>query len=364
MFFNKICIIGTGLIGGSLALAFRRKKIGNKIIGFDFQETINKAVEQNVIDEGYSPEEIENQVIDADLIILATNIRQIICDIKKIAPLLNKEAIVTDVGSTKETIVKVADRVLADSAYFIGGHPMAGSEKSGIDAVDPSLFENCFYILTPSENTSPDVLNKLVKIMELIGAKVLILNASVHDKIASAVSHLPQVLAVKLVNLIEGYNLDEANYLKLAAGGFRDMTRIASSPFSMWEDIFKTNSENILNIIDEFIIELKSLKNELSFANLRNEFENAAKSRLSIPKDTKGFIHPNYDITVVVEDEPGVISKIATTLSEKNINIRDIEVLKVRLLEGGTMRLSFESEKNREVAIELLSEKGFYCRKR
>jgi prephenate dehydrogenase len=364
MFFNKICIIGTGLIGGSLALAFRRKKIGNKIIGFDFQETINKAVEQKVIDEGYTPHEIENQIIDADLVILATNIRQIMIDLKTIAPLLKKEAIVTDVGSTKETIVKVADRVLADSAYFIGGHPMAGSEKSGIDAVDPSLFENCFYILTPSENTPRDVLNKLVKIMELIGAKVLILNASVHDKIASAVSHLPQVLAVKLVNLIEGYNLDEANYLKLAAGGFRDMTRIASSPFSMWEDIFNTNSENILNIIDEFIIELKSLKNELSFANLRTEFENATKTRLSIPKDTKGFIHPNYDITVVVEDEPGVISKIATTLSEKNINIRDIEVLKVRLLEGGTMRLSFESEKNREVAIELLSEKGFYCRKR
>ena len=105
-------------------------------------------------------------------------------------------------------------------------------------------------------------------------------------------------------------------------------------------------------------------KNELSYSNLRTDFENAAKTRLSIPKDTKGFIHPNYDISVVVKDEPGMIAKIASALFEKNINIRDIEVLKVRLLEGGTLRLSFESEKNRETAIHLLTEKGFFCRKR
>ncbi|MBC8185763.1 prephenate dehydrogenase [candidate division KSB1 bacterium] len=364
MFFNKICIIGTGLIGGSLALAFRRKYIGEKIIGIDFPETIKKAVEHNIIDEGYTPDEIEQQVSDADLVILATNIQQIISDLKRIPPMLKKDAIVTDVGSSKETIIIIADQEFPDYINFVGGHPMAGSEKNGIDAADPFLFENCFYILTPQKNTPPDVLNKLVTIMELIGAKVLLLNASVHDKIAAAVSHLPQMLAVKLVNLIADYNQDEPNYLKLAAGGFRDMTRIASSPFSMWEDIFKTNSENILNIIDEFIVELNKLKDELSYTNLRCEFENAAKTRLSIPKDTKGFIHPNYDITVVVEDEPGVISKIASTLFEKGINIRDIEVLKVRLLEGGTMRLSFESEKNREAAIDLLTEKGFYCRKR
>jgi len=273
MFFNKICIIGTGLIGGSLASAFKRKNIGEKIVGIDFLETIEKALEHNIIDEGYRPDEIEQHVGDAELVILATNIQQIICDLKRISPMLKKDVIVTDVGSSKETIINIAGHELPEYAHFVGGHPMAGSEKNGIDAADPFLFENCFYILTPQKNTPPHALEKLVTIMELIGAKVLLLNASVHDKIAAAVSHLPQMLAVKLVNLIEGYNQDEPNYLKLAAGGFRDMTRIASSPFSMWEDIFKTNSGNILKIIDEFINELNDLKKEFSYPELQTEFE-------------------------------------------------------------------------------------------
>ena len=364
MSFEKICIIGTGLIGASLALAFRRHNIGDEIVGIDFPDVLAKAIDQNIIDKGFTRETMANYVAQADLIILATNIQQIILDLKNIAPILKKETLVTDVGSSKAIIADVAVRSFLHSGYFIGGHPMAGSEKSGLEAADPFLFENCFYILTPMKNTPALLLNKLVNVLELIGAKVLILDACLHDKIAAAVSHLPQMLAIKLVNLIEKYNQQEPNYLKLAAGGFRDMTRIASSPYYMWEDICQTNADNILKMIDEYIAELQELKKSVRDLSLKEEFEKAAKTRLSIPKDTKGFIHPNYDITVVVKDEPGVIAKIANTLFDKKINIRDIEVLKVRLLEGGTLRLSFESEKNRETAIASLTEQGFFCRKR
>jgi len=364
MFFKKIYILGTGLIGASLALAFRRNKICKEIVGIDFPEIIKKAIEHKIIDRGYEPSSIKKHVCDADLVILSTNISQIIHYLKPVASSIKKGAVVTDVGSSKELIVNLAQKEFQKDAVFIGGHPMAGSEKNGLEAADPFLFENCFYILTPTVNTPPKSLEQLTSIMELIGAKVLIIDAAVHDKIASAVSHLPQVLAVSLVNYVGKFNQQELNYLKLAAGGFRDMTRIASSPFEMWEDICATNSDNILKVIDEFIVELTAFKKLLNQPNLQVQFENAAKTRLSIPKDTKGFIHPNYDITVFVEDEPGVIAKISNTLSKKGINIRDIEVLKVRLLEGGTMRLSFESEKNREKAIALLTEQGFFCRKR
>ncbi len=363
MAFNKICIIGTGLIGGSLALAFRRKHVGEQIIGVDFKDVAENAKSQGIVDDAFSSEDIEIAVADADLVILATNIYHILNTLPKIAKYAKTNTLVTDVGSTKSQIVETANREFGKDAFFLGGHPMAGSEKHGISAADSFLFENCFYILTPLENTPQEMTTVFANLLEQIGAKVLILNAALHDQIAAAVSHLPQLLAVHLVNFIARYNQQEPNYLKLAAGGFRDMTRIAASPFEMWEDICTTNKDNISRLLDNFIETLTIFRNEFQSGNIETLFDSAAKTRLSIPKDTKGFIHPNFDVSVVVEDKPGVIAKIANTLAAHQINIRDIEVLKVRLLEGGTIRLSFESEKSRTEAIQLLKDAGFDCRK-
>ncbi|MDZ7261622.1 MAG: prephenate dehydrogenase [candidate division KSB1 bacterium] len=362
MAFEKICIIGTGLIGGSLALAFKRKGVGKQLIGIDHQNVIEKAVTQGIVDQGYEPSSLEKGIAGAELIVLATPIHQILELLPSIARIAPKGVLVTDVGSTKEQIVQLARKEFHRGAFFLGGHPMAGSEKSGLDAADPFLFENCFYILTPTVGTPTTLVNRLVTVLEKIGAKVLFLDAAVHDQIAAAVSHLPQILAVCLVNFIEKYN--QPHYLKLAAGGFRDMTRIASSPFYLWQDICQTNSENIIQVLNEFIEELNTFKKDFSPSGLREQFEKAAKTRLSIPRDTKGFVRPQFDIAVVVEDKPGVIARIATTLADRNINIRDIEVLKVRLWEGGTLRLSFETEADRELALSLLKEKGFICQKR
>ena len=364
MNFKRICIIGMGLIGGSLALAFKRKGIGLEIVGIDQQNIVEKAVAQGILNEGYQPSSLENGLIGADLIILATPINQILEYLVPLAKMAPKGALVTDVGSTKEQIVQIAQREFQQGAFFLGGHPMAGSEKCGIDAADPFLFENCFYILTPMEGIPANLVNQLVGVLEQIGAKVLFLDAAVHDRIAAAVSHLPQMLAVCLVNFIEKCEHLQPNHLKLAAGGFRDMTRIASSPFYLWRDIFQTNSENIIQIVDDFIQELNCFKKNFSPAGLQEQFDQAAQTRLSIPKDTKGFIRPHFDVSVIVEDKPGVIAQIATTLAAKHINIRDIEVLKVRLWEGGTLRLSFESENDRAQALDLLKEKGFMCQKR
>lgn len=364
MVFRRLCIIGMGLMGGSLALAFRHKKISSEIVGIDEPDIIEKAIFRGIIDQGYQSSSLEEGLSGADLIILATPISQILELLVQIAKYAPEGALVTDVGSSKEQIVQLAQKEFHRGAFFLGGHPMAGSEKSGLDAADPFLFENCFYVLTPTAETPVFLVNQLVGVLESLGAKVLCLDAVVHDKIAAAVSHLPQMLAVCLVNFIEKYGQDQPNYLKLAAGGFRDMTRIASSPFDIWQDICQTNSANIIQVIDDFIEELNRFKRNFSLPSLQEQFEKAAKIRLSIPKDTKGFVRPNFDISVIVEDRPGVIARIATTLANKNINIRDIEVLKVRLLEGGTLRLSFETEPARELALDLLKEKGFICQKR
>jgi len=364
MGFKKICIVGTGLIGASMALAFKRKKIVKLIIGVDQKNIIDKAISVGIIDEGFESSFLEDAVVDADLIILATPIRHILEVLPLIANTAKKNAVITDVGSSKEQIVAVAQHEFRNGAYFIGGHPMAGSEKRGLNAADPFLFENCHYVLTPTSDTPQQIIDSLVAVLEHIGAKVLLLNASEHDRIAAAVSHLPQTLAICLVNMIQHYDDPQSTYLRLAAGGFRDMTRIASSNFGIWQDIFASNSPNIIKTIDDFIAELQQFKQELEKSNLQAMFEKAAHTRISIPKDTKGFIRPHFDLAVFVEDKPGVIAKIAGVLADNSINIRDIEVLKVRLYEGGTIRLSFESEQERQLALKLLKEEKFVCQKR
>ena len=367
MKFERICIIGTGLIGGSLALAFRRNQIGSFFTGVDRAETVAAVTEAGIFDQGLPIEQLNQAVKDADLIVLATPIQHILAILPQVAAHARPGCVVTDVGSTKGEITRLAEKVLPPEIYFIGGHPMAGSEKASFRAADPLLFENCFYILTPAKNTPEPVVQSFAAIIEKIGAKTLSLDAAEHDQIAAGISHLPQLLAVGLVNLIARYNQNNSYYLKMAAGGFRDMTRIASSPYSIWEDICNSNQQNIAEMMTELIGELEKLRDmfeqpELSTDKLGTIFDHAARTRLCIPKDTKGFINPLYDLRVAVEDKPGVIARMSAICFEHNINIRDIEVLKVRLLEGGTIRLSFDTEKDRQQATDLLQADGFECR--
>ncbi|MFQ6617218.1 MAG: prephenate dehydrogenase/arogenate dehydrogenase family protein [Fidelibacterota bacterium] len=361
---EKITIVGVGLMGGSLGLALKRKGIGIEIVGIDEPRVLNKALELGAIDSGFEPQSLREGLKRAHLTFLAVPISRILKLIPDVAQFAEKGTIVTDVGSTKNKIVDLAAEKLKNKVYFIGGHPMAGSERKGIEAADPFLFENVIWILTPIPGTPMDKLNTLSGIIEKIGAKTVVLDSSTHDEIAAGVSHLPQFIAVALVNMIGKYNELNPLYLKMAAGGFRDVTRIASSPFEIWEDICRTNFNNIARYIDLFINQLKLLKRTRDPDRLKIEFQQAALNRLSIPRDTKGFIKPLRDIFLSVEDKPGVIALISTTLAEHGINIKDIEVLKVREGEGGTLRLALESERDREESLKLLRARGIKCGKR
>lgn len=236
---------------------------------------------------------------------------------------------------------------------------MAGSEKTGLDHIDPFLFENAIYVLT-NHSASDDLVKKYVGIIEIIGASVLFLTPAEHDEIAAVVSHLPQMLAVTLMNYAAKRNNNNPAYLKLAAGGFRDMTRIASSPFDVWADICKTNAENIEFAIEQLMTDLSASKNLLTEnRQLQSFFETAARNRLSIPKDSRGFLRPQFDISVIIEDKPGMIASIAAILADEEINIKDIEILKMREGDAGTMRLAFQNETDREAALKLLAQKSF-----
>jgi prephenate dehydrogenase len=279
--FKKITIIGVGLIGGSLGLALKEKKPNFKIIGIDKQEIIEKAIIRGAIDEGTI--NLKEGIKEADVVILATPVKIILDLLSQINPFLKKGCLVTDTGSTKTQIVKKANKVLSKDIHFIGGHPMAGSEKYGINSANTHLFLDKTYILTPSNKSKLAALEKIFLIIEMISAKRLILDPFEHDKIIAAISHLPQILAVSLTNTISTLVQEENNnnYFKVIGEGFKDMTRIASSPYKIWEDICQTNQENILRSIQEFrnyleVIEEK-LKNDPS--SLKEEFQKASKLR-------------------------------------------------------------------------------------
>lgn len=362
--FRRVLIIGVGLIGGSLASALKRKGFNGTLIGLDSNTVLKIAEERKLIDESFSKDQLQQAVESADLIFLCTPILEILNLLQTTGKWIKPNTLVTDVGSTKRKIVETANIHLPAHCDFIGGHPMAGSEGRGIEAADPFLFENTTYVLTPTRNVHVSVRTAFGELLELIGAKVLLLLPKLHDEIAAAVSHLPQMAAVALMNLVAGKQTESPHFLKMAAGGFRDMTRIASSPYGIWENILQTNTDMITHFIDLYIDELKHVRDALAGHDLSIYFDRAARNRLSIPKDTKGFLRPQFDISVAVEDKPGMIAQIATVCANHNINIKDIEVLKIRENEGGTMRLSFSSEQDRTMAISLLKNEGLECRTR
>ncbi len=349
-------------MGGSLAAALRRKHFAGRLAAVDTEAVLQVARDKRLVDETFAREVAGDAIAAADLVVLAMPIGDILEWLERESNKLSAGALVTDVGSTKTRILAAAERFLPTGVHFLGGHPMAGAERGGVENADPFLFESAIYVLTEQRPVPPTLKEEFVELVESIGAKTVFLSAGDHDEIAATVSHLPQLLAVTLMNHAAANNQANRACLKLAAGGFRDMTRIASSPYNVWRDIFESNIDNIEAALDGFVAALQDVKTGLKSGRLAEVFEASATNRLAIPKDTRGFLRPHYDLYVVVQDKPGIIADIANILAKKEINIKDIEVVKVREGDGGTIRLAFEAADERIEAIALLENIGFQTR--
>lgn len=353
---KKISILGLGLIGGSIAKALKKSEPSLHISAFDFDSSVNSALKENTIDA-----ELINfeDALNSDLIFLCLPVSDSIEVFKSLVPRLTQNQIITDVCGVKTVFQEIWDQSNSRGNY-IGGHPMTGKEKSGYENSDPLLFENSIYIITEDLNRRDD-LSQFKKIIEMLGANILFIPAHQHDVIAASVSHLPQLVSVALVNTAS-LKTDEYNFLDLAAGGFRDMTRIASSDFKIWESVILENRDEILTAIDKFVLEINEIKKLIQknrLNELSDRFETARKNRDEIPSNTKGFLSPLFDIFIFVKDEPGVISKISTALYENEINIKDIELLKIREGSGGTFRLSFSSLEDARLAKNVIQSIGY-----
>ena len=277
MQFGIVCIIGPGLIGGSIGLGLKKRNLAKTIIGVGHRAlSLEKAIKMHAIDIGIL--NYEEAVKDADIVILATSVNKIIDTGKKIIPIMKSNAILTDVGSTKNYIVKQITHNMRKDVTFVGAHPIAGSEQRGVEFASADLFEGCTCIITPLSNHTKEV-ETISQLWRLLGAKIKYLTPEQHDEILAFVSHLPHMVASCLINAIK------KEILACGASGLRDTTRIASGDPELWMHIFDQNRENIIKSIDQFITELGGFRNDLlnkNNAKILDRLKNAKLSRDSV----------------------------------------------------------------------------------
>ncbi len=275
---NRITIIGLGLIGGSLGLSLKERNPIIKITGIDKQEIINKAIKRGAVDEGTT--NLEKGVKEADIIIIATPVKVIMSLFSQIKPFLKEEVLITDTGSTKREILLEAERVFSNKLDFIGGHPLAGLEKGGIENASSGLFREKPYLIVSKKENSFLAKQKISFLIECIGARgIKIDDALEHDQIVALISHLPQLIAVVLTNMY-GLWVGEKNkesLFQITGKVFQEMTRVATSPFDIWKDIYQTNTEYTIDFIEKLIEYLEITREKIARnpVELQEDFEKA-----------------------------------------------------------------------------------------
>ena len=278
--FRRVAIVGLGLLGGSWGLALKKAGFKGRIVGYARRaETREQALREGVVDEGFG--NVTEAVQGADLVILATPVAVILNHLTHLSSHVSPQALVTDVGSTKWRICERAAELYAQQPLFLGGHPMAGKERAGLGHADAGLFENARYVLTPlkPEHLDDVRVQAFRALVVAVGARPLTCDPATHDVAVAYLSHLPQLLSSGLASLMEEKCAAKTLALELAASGFRDVTRLADSPYSIWRDICLTNTENIQMALDALIQKLESIKMHLGDRELEGEFLAARRLR-------------------------------------------------------------------------------------
>ena len=282
--FQKLVIAGVGLIGGSLALDMRREGLVKTIVGFGRSEgNLRTAKKKGIIDQYF----LREQEIppDVDFLMMGTPVQAIVPLTAAFLPRLKPGCIVSDVGSVKGEIVKGMEKLLPSEIHFVGAHPIAGSEQWGAEAAVENLFSGRRCILTPGKNTDPAALKKMVTLWKRLGAKVEIMDAQIHDQVLGVVSHLPHVVAYALVNALDQTEVNGIDLKTFCAGGFKDITRIASSRPELWRDICLLNRKAVSKSLGTYIRNLEKMKRWIDKGDgrsLEHEFAHANEVRAQI----------------------------------------------------------------------------------
>jgi len=361
----NIGIIGLGLIGGSIAKAVKQVHVQNSfIVGYDInQSDLKQAYDDGMID-AMAPN-LHTGFSNCSVVFLCIPVHYITPVLNELLPSLPNDCILTDVGSTKYELVKtISDHVATSNkrVYYVGGHPMTGSEKFGYSAATAHLFENAYYMLTPQGDTPDFVIFILQKLIERMGGIPLVLSASYHDYVTANISHLPHIIASSLVHLVRNNDGENAYMHALAAGGFKDLTRIASSNPDIWTSICLSNKGQIQKVYASYIDILQHFMDVLereSERELYSFFDSARIYRNTFSEGVSSELSKRYALHVDAKDEPGIIAKIATLLSEHQINIKNLSVLSDREFDVGVIQVLFSTKADLISATEILSQNRF-----
>lgn len=357
---KKIGFIGLGLIGGSIAKAIRKYYPDYELLAFDKnKETLALAVQEGCIQFSYNS--IDDNFKECSYIFLCAPIHYNASYLVHLKGHIRPDCILTDVGSVKTPIHKEILR-LGLEENFIGGHPMAGSEKSGFVNSKPVLIENAYYILTPSPKVSLQKVQEYQVFIQSLKALPVILDSARHDQITAAISHLPHIIAASLVNLVGGRDTADGLMKSLSAGGFKDITRIASSSPVMWQQICQQNTPYISQILGDYIKILEDTKRAVDMNaenTLYSLFESAKNYRDSIPDGSAGPIKKCFALYCDIMDETGGIAAIATALANNHISIKNIGIVHNREFEEGVLHIEFYAKEASAKAAGLLETYGY-----
>ncbi len=361
MTFETIGFVGLGLIGGSVAKAIKRVHPEITIVGYNRNRSVLDAASADGIVDIKSDETL-GAFASCDLIFLCVPVVTALDFMDRLRYIKKDGAILTDVGSVKTGIHRfVEEEGLTDC--FIGGHPMAGSEKTGYAHSSDRLIENAWYILTPAGDVDVHVISDLSEFISSLSALPLVMTYEEHDHVTAAISHLPHVISASLVNLVHDQDGPEHYMKMIAAGGFRDITRISSSSPQMWQEICLDNPDNICAMMDAYISKLidyrLAIRNE-NADELLKIFTDCKDYRDSFDTEPKGSLPAEYRIYVDIADEPGAIAQIATMLAMHNISIKNIGIVHNREFEQGVLRIVFYEKKARESATGVLKERNYF----
>ena len=356
----KIGFIGFGLIGGSIAKALKKINMDYYLFAYDYHKDkpssdLQAALSDRVLNSIVSS--FDEEFPSCDLLFLCAPVLRNIEYLTKLKPILPSTCIITDVGSVKGNIHE-AIQELGLCQQFIGGHPMTGSEKTGYLNSYALLLENSYYILTPTKEVSRKHVDFLYHLVERMGSIPIILDANEHDRITAAISHVPHIIAAQLVNLVRTSDDQTEKMRALAAGGFKDITRIASSSPVMWQNICLTNASDIKQLLDQYIDSLMVASKALDQMDgdyLFDMFDTAGEYRSAIPNKSIGLMTKMFEIYLDIMDEAGAIATIATLLASNQISIKNIGIIHNREFEEGVLRIEFYEELAQTKAITMLS---------
>lgn len=355
MLMKKVGFIGLGLIGGSIAKAIRQYYPDCELLAFDKnKETLALAVEEGTIHTSCSS--IDGNFEGCGYIFLCAPITYNTAYLMQLRNYIDTDCILTDVGSVKTAIHEEVIR-LGLERNFIGGHPMAGSEKSGYINSKAILIENAYYILTPSATVSTEKVDRYRNFVSSLKSLPIILDYREHDYVTGTISHLPHIIASSLVNFVHKSDTKDELMKNLAAGGFKDITRIASSSPVMWQQVCLKNKENISNILKAYIETLKGALASIDQGaeeELFTLFESSKDYRDSMPNSSAGPIKKSFALYCDIIDEAGGIATIATILASNNISIKNIGIVHNREFEEGVLRIEFYDESSSDNAAGLL----------